>query len=61
MELLGPGPERVTVPPGYREVATAAHPLQFLPYQYEGFAEGERRGLRLGHPVRDLLFRRRQK
>ena len=44
---LYPGPEQIAIPTGYREVASAAHPLEFRPYQYEGYAEGERRGLRL--------------
>lgn len=44
---LYPGPEEIAIPKGYREVAAAAHPLKFRPYQYEGYAEGERRGLRL--------------
>src|SRR4051812_243392 len=43
---LYPGPEPVRVPPGYREAASARHPLQFLPYQYEGFTERERQVLR---------------
>src|SRR5262249_44755554 len=43
---LYPGPEPIAIPPGSREVASAPHPLEFLPYQYEGYAEGERRGLR---------------
>ena len=34
------------VPDGYREVASAPHPLEFLPYQYEGYADSERRLLR---------------
>jgi len=30
-------------PDGYREVASAPHPLEFLPYQYEGHIDSERR------------------
>jgi hypothetical protein len=44
---LYPGPEPIAIPAGFREVASAGHPLAFRPYQYEGYAEGERRGLRL--------------
>jgi len=51
------GPELMDVPDGYREVGSAPHPLQFLPYQYEsrpsggpayrrGYADSERRLLR---------------
>jgi hypothetical protein len=43
---LFPGPEPMDVPDGYREVASAPHPLEFLPYQYEGYADSERRLLR---------------
>jgi hypothetical protein len=39
-------PEPFTMPPGYRELAAARHPLQFLPYQYEGFTPREREALR---------------
>jgi len=37
------GPEATTVPDGYREVASAPYPLEFLPYQYEGHIDSERR------------------
>jgi hypothetical protein len=43
---LYPGPEPAHVPPGYREAASERHPLQFLPYQYEGYTELERERLR---------------
>ena len=43
---LFPGPEPTEVPAGYREVASVPHPLEFLPYQYEGYAAEERRLLR---------------
>lgn len=43
---LYPGPEAVAIPPGYREVALSLHPLEYLPYQYEGFTPAERRVLR---------------
>jgi hypothetical protein len=36
----------VDVPPGYREIASERHPLEFLPYQYEGYSPQERRVLR---------------
>lgn len=43
---LFPGPDPVDIPDGYREVASAPHPLEFRPYQYEGYADGERHLLR---------------
>jgi hypothetical protein len=43
---LYPAPDPVSIPPGYREVSSAAHPLRFAPYQYEGFTPAERRLLR---------------
>jgi len=43
---LYPGPEPVEAPAGYREIASERHPLEFLPYQYEGYTAGERRVLR---------------
>jgi hypothetical protein len=39
---LNPGPEHVVIPPGYHEVAAAANPLEFVPYQYEGYDKGDR-------------------
>jgi xanthosine utilization system XapX-like protein len=52
-ELIGintkypyPGPEPVILPPRYSVLAAAPHPLQFLPYQYEGFNPAQRRVLR---------------
>lgn len=44
---LYPGPEPMEIPAGYREAASAAHPLEFLPYQYEGYTAEERRQLRI--------------
>jgi hypothetical protein len=41
-----PQPEPVTLPPRYTVVKEAAHPLQFLPYQYEGYTPREREILR---------------
>ena len=43
---LYPGPEPVEIKSGYREVASAAHPLEFRPYQYEGYTADERQALR---------------
>lgn len=39
---LFPGPEPFAMEPGSRVVVQAAHPLQFLPYQYEGFDPAKR-------------------
>ena len=39
-------PAAVDVPAGYVEAIAAAHPLQFRPYQYEGFTPQERQFLR---------------
>lgn len=41
-----PVPEPFTMTPGARVLALAPHPLQFLPYQYEGFSRAERQQLR---------------
>lgn len=41
-----PAPERVTLPPHYVTLAAARHPLEFLPYQYEGFSPERRAVLR---------------
>ena len=43
---LYPGPEPVTLPARYSIVRQAPHPLQFLPYQYEGYSPTERNVLR---------------
>jgi hypothetical protein len=39
-------PRRLEIPDGLVEVASAPHPLQYLPYQYEGYSPGERQFLR---------------
>ena len=39
-------PAKVDPPVGYVDVMAAPHPLQFVPYQYEGFDPDERRFLR---------------
>jgi hypothetical protein len=39
-------PEPFTIPRGYTGIADAHHPLQFLPYQYEGLSPAERKALR---------------
>ena len=41
-----PAPEPVTLPPHYVTLAAARHPLEFLPYQYEGYAPERRAVLR---------------
>ena len=43
---LYPGPDPVTLPPHYVTLAEARHPLEFLPYQYEGFTPEARAALR---------------
>jgi len=45
-EHLFPGPEPVTLPPHYVTLAAARHPLEFLPYQYEGYTPERRAVLR---------------
>jgi hypothetical protein len=39
-------PRRLEVPAGMVEIFAAPHPLQFLPYQYEGYTPQERQFLR---------------
>jgi hypothetical protein len=41
-----PSPEELDIPPDAVVVYRTAHPLQFLPYQYEGFTREERERLR---------------
>jgi Dolichyl-phosphate-mannose-protein mannosyltransferase len=43
---LHPGPDPVTLPPHYVTLAEARQPLEFLPYQYEGYTPEERAALR---------------
>jgi hypothetical protein len=43
---LYPGPAPVTLPPRFVVISQAPHPLQFLPYQYEGYTPAERQALR---------------
>jgi hypothetical protein len=45
-EHLYPPPVPLPIPPGYRVAYAARHPLQFLPYQYEGYTPAERLQLR---------------
>ena len=45
-EHLYPRPDRVTLPSHYVTLAEARHPLEFLPYQYEGFTPEARAVLR---------------
>jgi len=43
---LYPGPEPVALPPHLVTLAEARHPLEFLPYQYEGYTPENRAALR---------------
>src|SRR5258707_94926 len=43
---LYPGPDPIDLPSNYVTLAEARHPLQFLPYQYEGYTPGQRQALR---------------
>jgi hypothetical protein len=45
-KFLYPGPEPITLPARYVTLAEARHPLEFLPYQYEGFPPDQRQALR---------------
>jgi hypothetical protein len=45
-ERFYPSPPVVQLPPDYALLAAAPHPLQFLPYQYEGADPGQRAVLR---------------
>jgi hypothetical protein len=53
---LYPGPEAVTLPPHYTVLSRAAHPLQFLPYQYEGYPPAQRAALRSADIEMKLLL-----
>ncbi len=39
-------PKKLEPPPGYDDAFVAPHPLQYLPYQYEGYTPQERQFLR---------------
>jgi hypothetical protein len=41
-----PRPDPARVPDGFRVVRQAAHPLEYLPYQYEGYTPDDRAALR---------------
>ena len=41
-----PAPDPFTLPAGYGVIKEARHPLQYLPYQYEGYDPGQRQVLR---------------
>ncbi len=43
---IWPAPEAVAMPAGYVVLRQASHPLQFLPYQYEGYDPATRNALR---------------
>jgi hypothetical protein len=53
---LYPGPEAVTLPPRYTVLRRAAHPLQYLPYQYEGYPPSRREALRSADIEMKLLL-----
>jgi hypothetical protein len=53
---LYPGPEPITLPSRYVVVKEAPHPLQFLPYQYEGYTPTERQALRSADITMRLLL-----
>ena len=54
-EHLYPRPEPVTLPPQSVTLAVADHPLEFLPYQYEGFTPENRAILRSTDSRRRLV------
>ena len=43
---LYPGPETIALPPRYTVLMHEPHPLQYLPFQYEGFRPAQREALR---------------
>jgi hypothetical protein len=43
---LYPGPEAIALPPRHTVLMHEAHPLQYLPYQYEGYTPSQRAALR---------------
>jgi len=45
-EHLYPGPKHVVLPSQYEVLRQAPHPLQFIPYQYEGYTPAQRDALR---------------
>jgi hypothetical protein len=45
VEHIYPAPQRVSLPP-YEIILMSPHPLQFLPYQYEGYTPAQRAALR---------------
>lgn len=53
---LYPGPEPVTLPPRYTVFSHTPHPLQYLPYQYEGFTPAQRAALRSADIEMKLLL-----
>lgn len=46
VEHIFPEPRRVALPDRYTVVFSAPHPLEYLPYQYEGYTLAQRRRLR---------------
>jgi hypothetical protein len=53
---LYPGPDAVTLPLHYTVLRRAPHPLQFLPYQYEGYPPSQRSALRSADIEMKLLL-----
>ena len=53
---LYPGPEAVMLPLHYTVLRRAPHPLQFLPYQYEGYSPSQRSALRSADIEMKLLL-----
>ena len=57
---LYPGPEPVRLPPRYTVIKSTPHPLQFLPYQYEGYRPEQRAALRAADISMRLIIVPRQ-
>jgi hypothetical protein len=53
---LYPGPDAVTLPLHYTVLRRAPHPLQYLPYQYEGYPPSQRSALRSADIEMKLLL-----
>jgi len=53
---LYPGPETIVLPPRYAVLTHEPHPLQYLPYQYEGYTRAQREALRSADIEMKLLL-----
>jgi hypothetical protein len=51
-----PGPARVSLPPYARVLSERPHPLNFLPYQFEGYTPSERRRLQAANLTMRLVL-----